>query len=322
TRAKLKAGELSTDTLVGGDSNGVEVPSLVDAKIPEPLLSRSIDEDEEYDDDSDGDVHMNGNGSANHEPKTSAGAGTQPNGIVATVAEGESLHAQASAHALVNGSSKGGLAPANSDLPGVVNVALHSVFRTLDDMAEVVRDQNLCEGNIRQIKDVMQQRAAEPKDMLVTKLGSLQNMKNLAQFIDNHRDSVNLSTRELSHLLSEVRPKRTKWANDRRVGQVELYDALEHVLNELKNMGEASVPFHYQVKRKDAPDYLKVIKHPMDLAAMAKNLRNEVYNSKRQFFDHLQLIRDNCYTYNTEPGNYYRKSADALLAKARQLMEA
>ncbi|KAJ2788508.1 Transcriptional activator spt7 [Coemansia linderi] len=189
-------------------------------------------------------------------------------------------------------------------------------------MAEVVRDQNLCEGNIRQIKDVMQQRAAEPKDMLVTKLGSLQNMKNLAQFIDNHRDSVNLSTRELSHLLSEVRPKRTKWANDRRVGQVELYDALEHVLNELKNMGEASVPFHYQVKRKDAPDYLKVIKHPMDLAAMAKNLRNEVYNSKRQFFDHLQLIRDNCYTYNTEPGNYYRKSADALLAKARQLMEA
>ncbi|KAJ2819709.1 Transcriptional activator spt7, partial [Coemansia sp. 'formosensis'] len=34
------------------------------------------------------------------------------------------------------------------------------------------------------------------------------------------------------------------------------------------------------------------------------------------------LIRDNCYTYNTEPGNYYRKSADALLAKARQLMDA
>ncbi|KAJ2885440.1 Transcriptional activator spt7, partial [Coemansia aciculifera] len=147
-------------------------------------------------------------------------------------------------------------------------------------------------------------------------------MKNLAQFIDNHRDRVNLSTRELSHLLSEVRPKRTKWANDRRVGQVELYDALEHVLNELKSMGEASVPFLYQVKRKDAPDYLKVIKHPMDLAAMTKNLRNEAYNSKRQFFDHLQLIRDNCYTYNTEPGNYYRKSVDAMLAKARQLMDA
>ncbi|KAJ2489527.1 Transcriptional activator spt7 [Coemansia sp. RSA 2050] len=320
TQTKLKADELSMDTLLGGDSNGVEVPSLVGANMPEPLLSRNIDEDEEYDDDSDGDVHMNGSG--RHEPMTLAGTGTQPNGIIATVAEGESSHARTSAHTLVNGSSREGLVQANSDSPDVVNVALHSVFRTLDEMVEVVRDQNLCEGNIRQIKDVMQQRAAEPKDMLVTKLGSLQNMKNLAQFIDNHRDSVNLSTRELSHLLSEVRPKRTKWANDRRVGQVELYDALEHVLNELKNMGEASVPFHYQVKRKDAPDYLKVIKNPMDLAAMAKNLRNEVYNSKRQFFDHLQLIRDNCYTYNTEPGNYYRKSADALLAKARQLMDA
>ncbi|KAJ2110696.1 Transcriptional activator spt7, partial [Coemansia sp. RSA 922] len=273
----------------------------------------------EYDDDDDdGDVRMNGDDK--QEPKTSAGdvatTGPVTNGIIE--AEVDDINS----HALLNGSSKDSLDQTSSDKPAVVSVALHSVFHTLDEMAEIVRDQNLCEGNVRQIKDVMQQRAAEPKDMLVAKLGSLQNMKNLAQFIDNHRDSVNLSTRELSHLLSEVRPKRTKWANDRRVGQVELYDALEHVLNELKNMGEASVPFLYPVKRKDAPDYLKVIKHPMDLAAMTKNLRNEVYNSKRQFSDHLQLIRDNCYTYNTEPGNYYRKSADALLAKARQLMDA
>ncbi|KAI9503900.1 Bromodomain-containing protein, partial [Coemansia spiralis] len=70
-------------------------------------------------------------------------------------------------------------------------------------------------------------------------------------------------------------------------------------------MGEPAIPFLSQVKRKDAPDYYKVIKHPMDLGTMAKNLRNEAYNNKKQFTDHLQLIRDNCYTYNTEPGNYY-----------------
>ncbi|KAJ2015662.1 Transcriptional activator spt7 [Coemansia sp. S680] len=323
TQAKLKVDEPIMDALLAdstdGDTMDVEVPSLSAAKMPEPLLSRNIDEDEEYDDDDDdGDVRMNGDDK--QEPKTSAGdvatTGPVANGIIEAGAD------DISSHALLNGSSKDSLDQTSSDKPAVVSVALHSVFHTLDEMAEIVRDQNLCEGNVRQIKDVMQQRAAEPKDMLVAKLGSLQNMKNLAQFIDNHRDSVNLSTRELSHLLSEVRPKRTKWANDRRVGQVELYDALEHVLNELKNMGEASVPFLYPVKRKDAPDYLKVIKHPMDLAAMSKNLRNEVYNSKRQFSDHLQLIRDNCYTYNTEPGNYYRKSADALLAKARQLMDA
>ncbi|KAJ2742059.1 Transcriptional activator spt7 [Coemansia sp. BCRC 34301] len=328
---KLAVGERASDA--GDEAMDVEMPSLVDAKIPEPLLLRSIDEDEEYDDDDDddedGDVVMTGNGKCELNKVDASATRSRPNGTLA--AEGDTStttkQQQSASHALPNGLDKDSPDQGTTEAPApapatVVNVALRSVFRTLDELVDVVRDQDLFEGSVNQIKEVMQQRASEPKDMLVTKLGSLQNMKNLAQFIDNHRDSVNLSTRELSHLLSEVRPKRTKWANDRRVGQVELYDALEHVLNELKNMGEASVPFLYQVKRKDAPDYLKVIKHPMDLAAMAKNLRSEVYNSKRQFFDHLQLIRDNCYTYNTEPGNYYRKSVDAMLAKARQLMDA
>ncbi|KAJ2347235.1 Transcriptional activator spt7, partial [Coemansia sp. RSA 2618] len=201
-------------------------------------------------------------------------------------------------------------------------IAIRSVFHTLDELDDVAHEQMEHESHVKQIEDIVSQRAAEPKDMLVNKIGALQNMKNLAQFIDNHRDSVSMSTRELSNLLSEVRPKRSKWASDRRVGQVELYEALEHVLNELKSMGESALPFLNQVKRKDAPDYYKVIKHPMDLAAMARNLKNEAYNSKKQFSDHLKLIRDNCYTYNTEPGNYYRKSADALLAKARPLMDA
>ncbi|KAJ2501883.1 Transcriptional activator spt7 [Coemansia sp. RSA 1972] len=201
-------------------------------------------------------------------------------------------------------------------------IVIREVYHTLDEIDDMVHEQMEHESQVKKIKDIVEQRAAEPKDMLVNKIGALQNMKNLAQFIDNHRDSVSMSTRELSNLLSEVRPKRSKWANDRRVGQVELYEALEHALNELKAMGEAVQPFLNQVKRKDAPDYYKVIKHPMDLAAMAKNLKSEAYNSKRQFADHLQLIRDNCYTYNTEPGNYYRKSADALLAKAKLLIEA
>ncbi|PIA19195.1 Bromodomain-containing protein, partial [Coemansia reversa NRRL 1564] len=65
-------------------------------------------------------------------------------------------------------------------------------------------------------------------------------------------------------------------------------------------MGDVAAPFLSQVKRKDAPDYYKVIRQPMDLGTMVRNLRSETYNSKRQFADHLQLVRDNCYTYNTE----------------------
>ncbi|KAJ2451377.1 Transcriptional activator spt7 [Coemansia sp. RSA 2336] len=201
-------------------------------------------------------------------------------------------------------------------------IAIRRVFRTLDELEDVAHEQMEHEAQMRRVMEIEEQRAAEPKDMLEHKIGGLHNMRNLAQFIDKHRDSVRMTTRELGRLLTSVRPRKSKWANERRVGQAELYEGLEHVLHELRGMGEAAQPFLSQVKRKEAPDYYKVIRQPMDLGAMAKNLRAEQYDSKRQFWAHLQLIRDNCYTYNTEPNNYYRRSADALLAKARVLMEA
>ncbi|KAJ2725475.1 Transcriptional activator spt7 [Coemansia sp. Benny D115] len=318
------------DAANDGDSMVVQVPSLVEAKAPEPLVSRSLDEDEDYDDYDDGDDEGEANNNAKGPSKPPAEAILNDASADGSKKMDVDTKSAVSIPEMLSASIPNATGAADADAQKsdigpegqkVVRVALHRVFHTLDELSEVVHEQEVRELHVQQIKDVVEQRAAEPKDMLVNKIGSLQNMKNLAQFIDNHRDSVNMSTRELSHLLSEVRPKRTKWANDRRIGQVELYEALEHVLHELKTMGEASIPFLNQVKRKDAPDYYKVIKNPMDLSAMAKNLRNEVYNNKKQFADHLQLIRDNCYTYNTEPGNYYRKSADSLLAKARILME-
>lgn len=276
---------------------------------PAPLVTRNLDEDEDYDDDDDDD----GGGNEKKEDEEESTQPTIPNGSMSSSMIADSNE--------IGKKEPNGIVVKQPSL--VVNSGqLRSIFHTLDELADVVRNQDIHEGNVRQIKEVMEYRAAEPRDMLANKIGALQNMKNLAQFIDSHRDSVSMSTRELSHLLSEVRPKRTKWANERRIGQIELYEALEHVLNELKGMGNVALPFLSQVKRKDAPDYYKVISHPMDLGSMTKNLRNEVYNSKKQFADHLQLIRDNCYAYNTEPGNYYRQSADSLLKKAKSLMES
>ncbi|KAJ2782837.1 Transcriptional activator spt7 [Coemansia javaensis] len=267
------------------------VPSM-----PAPLQSRTIDEDDNYDESDDGDADGGPRQNGEH-----AGDG---NGVAGQLERLERLELL--------------------DRPEGAErcVVVREVFHTLDELEDAAHEHSEHVAQMEQIRAVAEQRAAEPRDMLASKIGALQNMKNLAQFIDQHRDSVSMSTRELSSLLSEVRPRRSKWANERRVGQVELYEALEHVLNELRAMGEAAQPFLNQVKRKDAPDYYKVIKRPMDLGTMAKHLRNEAYNSKRQFADHLQLIRDNCYTYNTEPDNYYRRSADALLARATRLMDA
>ncbi|KAJ2860945.1 Transcriptional activator spt7 [Coemansia erecta] len=305
------------------------------AEVPMPLISRGLDEDEDYDDDEGEDEveekvggdysnckDANGDTSIFKDP--SEEQISKADGVSSgTSAENPCIDKQISGSLdQVTIQLEQGLGISVPDQSTGIKVALHGIFHTLDEIEDVVYEHQMNELNARQVEEVMGQRAAEPKDMLVNKIGSLQNMKNLARFIDNNRDSVRMTTRELSHLLSEVRPKRTKWANDRRIGQVELYDALENVLHELKSIGDAAIPFLSQVKRKDAPDYYKVIKRPMDLGAMAKNLRNEAYNNKKQFWEHLQLIRDNCYAYNTDPGNYYRKSADALLSKARQLMES
>ena len=39
---------------------------------------------------------------------------------------------------------------------------------------------------------------------------------------------------------------------------------------------------------------------PMDLATMARKVKNKAYKSKREFKDDLDLIWSNCYKYNTE----------------------
>ncbi len=93
-------------------------------------------------------------------------------------------------------------------------------------------------------------------------------------------------------------------ASTDRVGQAELYDACERVLEQLKNYKEHSFPFLAKVNKRDAPDYYNIIKNPMDLGTMLKKLKAQQYNSKDDFAADLQLIWDNCLYYNTDPVRY------------------
>ncbi|KAJ1965555.1 Transcriptional activator spt7 [Dipsacomyces acuminosporus] len=326
TRADISGIEARLNAIVGKNNGGAcrlaseanneealaaKVPSFADTQAPATLVSRSLDEDDDYDDDEDDGEPSSGSKATNSAQTGDSSADVRPSSDTRDVSASglqEDSAAKASAFSF--------------DLASDARIATRAVFHTLDELAEVVGEQTRHEGSIRAVKDVVDQRAAEPKDMLVNQIGSLYHMKNLAQFIDNHRDSVSMTTRELTHLLSEVRPKRSKWASDRRVGQEQLYNALENALHELKVMGPAAAPFLTQVKRRDAPDYYDVIRRPMDLSAMSKKLRNLQYNSKEEFASDIQLIRDNCYMYNTEPGNIYRRNVDSLLKKAKYLLES
>lgn len=93
-----------------------------------------------------------------------------------------------------------------------------------------------------------------------------------------------------------------------------------------------SVAFQKPVSKRDAPDYYEselsepcpsrhktnhpatllhktrsltlppVIKHPMDLASVLKNVKSHRYRSKADFVRDLDLIWDNCVRYNFEVG--------------------
>ncbi|KAI8376113.1 uncharacterized protein BYT42DRAFT_614896 [Radiomyces spectabilis] len=145
-------------------------------------------------------------------------------------------------------------------------------------------------------------------------------IKYLLQGIAANRDKMDLTDRELRNLLSDLRPNRSKWASDDKIGQEELYEALEKVLNSLKNYTEHSMPFLNKVSKRDAPDYFEVIERPMDLGTVTKKLKQAIYKSKKAFADDLYLIYENCLTYNTAPHNEYRKHAIAMRRKTDRLL--
>ncbi|KAI8055791.1 hypothetical protein BDF22DRAFT_741079 [Syncephalis plumigaleata] len=146
------------------------------------------------------------------------------------------------------------------------------------------------------------------------------NITYLLASIEEHRDTIPCNNNDIRSILRDVRPRRSKWASDDRVNQEELYDAIEHVLEQLKNYRPHSVPFLTKVSRRDAPDYYQVITHPMDLGTITKKLKEFKYQSKQEFVDDLMLIYRNCFTYNTEPGNVYRKSAQQMQKKTERLI--
>ena len=145
--------------------------------------------------------------------------------------------------------------------------------------------------------------------------GSLQNvnfgaanlsLKHLLAKIDSKRDALALTEPELRKLLSDVRKNRSnsKWASDELIGREELYEALESMLKKIM-ADKNAYPFLAKVRRMQAPDYYTIIRRPMDLGTMQRNLKTGThYKSKAQFLEELNLIWENCLTYNSDPVSF------------------
>ncbi|GAB1523439.1 Transcriptional activator spt7 [Rhizoctonia solani] len=139
-------------------------------------------------------------------------------------------------------------------------------------------------------------------------------MKHLLHALESRRHKLTVSDADLDQLLSEV-----KDARDVK-GPEQFTDSLDKVLQDLKSLPEAHA-FLKPVTRADAPDYHLVIKHPMDLATMSKKVRTKQYRNKAEFIADLNLIWDNCLSYNAHPTHPLRRCANTLRKRTSILSE-
>ncbi|CCH41053.1 putative permease [Wickerhamomyces ciferrii] len=145
-------------------------------------------------------------------------------------------------------------------------------------------------------------------------------LKHLLQSIDQNKEKLNLQDNELRQLIMDVRKNRSKWASDDKIGQEELYEACEKVIMELRGYTEHSTAFLNKVSKREAPNYLQIIKKPMDLNTILKKLKNFQYKSKTEFVDDVMLIWKNCLTFNSDPKHFLRAHAIAMQKKSLTLI--
>jgi transcriptional activator SPT7 len=209
--------------------------------------------------------------------------------------------------------------------------SFHTLFYTLENDRDAMLEQQKLDELDRQVETEMSGQpinapsagtpaAPQQGSLSTTNLGaSSLTLKHLISRIDAQRDKVHASDAQLRSLISEVRKNRSKWANEERVGQEELYESMEKVLMELK-AGEHAHPFLQRVNKREAPDYYSVIKQPMDIGTMMKKLKQLQYKSKKDFVDDLMLIWSNCLKYNADPAHFLRKKALYMRKETEKLV--
>ncbi|RUS70094.1 hypothetical protein EGW08_022143 [Elysia chlorotica] len=80
-----------------------------------------------------------------------------------------------------------------------------------------------------------------------------------------------------------------------------------------KNEIPAAEWFTFPVDPMDAPDYYTVVEQPMDFSTMRKKLESGQYLCFEEFQSDMDLIRSNCYLYNSE-GTKVRRDCDEVMA--------
>lgn len=201
----------------------------------------------------------------------------------------------------------------------ILDFELCTQYYTLEHDSHAMKEQNTLDASDRQVENDIDSIGREKLSAVNFGAANL-SLKHLISKIDESREKLAMTDNELRALLSEVRKNRSKWASEEKIGQEELYEAAERVVIELRGYTEHSTAFLNKVTKRDVPDYYNIIKNPMDLGTLMKNLKNIQYKSKTDFAQDVMLIWDNCLTYNADAAHPLRKHAYAMRRKSEQLL--
>ena len=101
----------------------------------------------------------------------------------------------------------------------------------------------------------------------------------------------------------------------------EIKSKLLKIISSIKKLKEAYEflePVDYV--KYNIPDYLDVIKYPKDLSLIQFGIENNNYKKIQDFLNDIQLIWDNCHTYNP-PLNQVTKCAELCEKKFKKEFE-
>lgn len=96
---------------------------------------------------------------------------------------------------------------------------------------------------------------------------------------------------------------------------------LERVVDTLKDRLDVSYLFLKPVSKKEAPDYLDIIKRPMDLSTIREKVRKMEYRHREEFRHDVWQITYNAHLYNDGRNPGIPPLADQLLELCDYLLK-
>lgn len=103
--------------------------------------------------------------------------------------------------------------------------------------------------------------------------------------------------------------------------QVGLSNILESIVETLKDRKDLSYLFQKPVSKKEAPDYLDFVEHPMDLSTMRDKARRLIYKNREEFRHDMYQIAYNAHLYNDRRNPGIPPLADQLLELCDNLLD-